>query len=425
MYQSTSVAAAWDCLRRGDVNGAVGASAASRASSSGTSATGRVTDVAASRRRRCSASQCRLLLAKTQSSHNAPTTARPQQTPRMINASRWSFVITTSRRLRRAPEIRLCVEHSQNQWMQLLISHGADVNYKYFYDRDPDDDYACKALDMAFYKNNAESARLLLDSGANISRLNSSAWARILAHPRLLRIVLAAGADFTASCVDGMTPEDSARASIAAVRSYNSNRAAIFEETASILEGVRLAGSYKQYVLQDYKYLLRVRSLLARETGIEFETATESDLRRAAPGAPDDLARPELLDWLFATRLQPALPKGCLTVVHDFPACQAALARLKPGQPDWAERFEVFAGPVELANGYRELTDPVEQRRRFDQDNLRRRELGRNAMPIDDDLLRAMALGLPECSGVALGVDRLMMIALGIDDIARIRPIAS
>jgi len=61
-----------------------------------------------------------------------------------------------------------------------------------------------------------------------------------------------------------MTPEDSARASIAAVRSYNSNRAAIFEETASILEGVRLAGSYKQYVLQDYKYLLRIRSLLAR-----------------------------------------------------------------------------------------------------------------------------------------------------------------
>ncbi len=153
--------------------------------------------------------------------------------------------------------------------MRLLISHGADVNYKYFYGRDPDvrqihDDYAWKSLDMAFYKNNAESARLLLDNGANISRLNSSAWARILAHPRLLRIVLAAGADFTASCVDGMTPEDSARVSIAAVRSYNSNRAAIFEETASILEGARLAGSYKQYVLQDYKHLLRLRSLLAR-----------------------------------------------------------------------------------------------------------------------------------------------------------------
>lgn len=166
------------------------------------------------------------------------------------------------------------------------------------------------------------------------------------------------------------------------------------------------------------------RSLLARETGMALETATESDLRRAAPGAPDDLDRPELLDWLFATRLQPVLPEGCLTVVHDFPACQAALARLKPGQPDRAERFEVFAGPVELANGYRELTDPIEQRRRFDQDNLRRRELGRTAMPIDEALLEAMTLGLPECSGVALGVDRLMMIALGIDDIARARPFA-
>lgn len=164
------------------------------------------------------------------------------------------------------------------------------------------------------------------------------------------------------------------------------------------------------------------RSLLARETGIEFEAATESDLRRAAPGAPDDLDRPELLDWLFATRLQPTLMEGCLTVVHDFPACQSALARLKPDHPQWAERFEVFAGPVELANGYRELTDPVEQRRRFHRDNLRRRELGRKTMPIDDALLGAMERGLPECSGVALGVDRLMMIALDVDDIAHIRP---
>ena len=177
--------------------------------------------------------------------------------------------------------------------MQLLISHGADVNYKYFFGRDPDerqvhDDYAWKALDMALYKNNAESARLLLDNGANISRLNSSAWARILAHPILLRIVLAAGADFTAPRVDGMTPEDSARASIAAVRSYNSNRAAIFEETASILEGVRLAGSYKQYVLRDYKGLLRTRSMLARGHAL------------LGPQTPEVVAR------LFGGRADPA-----------------------------------------------------------------------------------------------------------------------
>jgi len=167
------------------------------------------------------------------------------------------------------------------------------------------------------------------------------------------------------------------------------------------------------------------RSLLGRETGIEFESATESDLRAAAPGAPDDLDLPELLDWLFATRLPPALPEGRLSVVHDFPACQAALARLKPGQSQWAERFEVFAGPVELANGYRELTDPVEQRRRFDLDNERRRALGREAMPIDHALIDALARGLPECAGVALGVDRLLMVAMGVDDIGRTRPFFS
>ena len=92
MCQSTSVAVAWDGLRLGDVNGAVGASAASRASSSGTSATGRGTD-AASRRRRCSASQGRRRRAKTQSSQSAPATTRPQHTPRMMSASLSSFVI--------------------------------------------------------------------------------------------------------------------------------------------------------------------------------------------------------------------------------------------------------------------------------------------------------------------------------------------
>lgn len=161
--------------------------------------------------------------------------------------------------------------------------------------------------------------------------------------------------------------------------------------------------------------------LLMRITGIDCETATNDELREAAPGVPDGLDRPELLDWLFATRLQPALPHDKLTVVHDFPACQAALARLKPGQPQWAERFEVFAGTTELANGYRELTDPAEQRRRFEADNRRRRAAGRTAMPIDAELIAALESGLPECSGVALGVDRLMMVAADADDIAETR----
>lgn len=175
---------------------------------------------------------------------------------------------------------------------------------------------------------------------------------------------------------------------------------------------------------QDWKVeFVAWKTLLARETGIDFETATERELRAATPDAPEDLDLPELLDWLFATRVQPSFQPGNLSVVHDFPACQAALARLKPGQPQWAERFEIFAGPIELANGYRELTDPVEQRRRFDEDNRRRRALGRSPMPVDRTLIASLAHGLPECSGVALGVDRLLMIVLGVDDIAQTRPI--
>ena len=112
----------------------------------------------------------------------------------------------------------------------------------------------------ASYKKKAEAARLLLDNGAEISRLNSEAWTRILPDSRLLRIVLAAGLDFTAPCVSGATPEYSVRAILCTLSAPDED----LEGILSILEGVRLAGSYKQYVLQDYKHLLRLRSLLAR-----------------------------------------------------------------------------------------------------------------------------------------------------------------
>ena len=160
------------------------------------------------------------------------------------------------------------------------------------------------------------------------------------------------------------------------------------------------------------------RELMLEHTGLDPESASDEELRSAAADAPDNLDRPELVDWLFATRIPPALPDDQLMVVYDFPACQAALARLKPGEPQWAERFEIFAGNLELANGYRELTDPAEQQRRFEADNRRRQSLGRLPMPVDPNLLAALEAGLPECSGVALGVERLMMVNQATSDIA-------
>jgi elongation factor P--(R)-beta-lysine ligase len=147
----------------------------------------------------------------------------------------------------------------------------------------------------------------------------------------------------------------------------------------------------------------------------------DCDLRaliELTPSLPADCDRDMRLDYLFATEIQPAFPADTITVIHDYPASQAALARLNPDDPRVAERFEVFIGSVELANGYRELTLADEQQQRLAQDNIRRLALGRSPMPVDERFLGALTHGLPECSGVALGVDRLVMSALGCRDIA-------
>lgn len=154
--------------------------------------------------------------------------------------------------------------------------------------------------------------------------------------------------------------------------------------------------------------------------GIDALSASTRELDALADDAPAGLDRDGLLDWLFATRIQPAFAERSLTVVHGYPASQAALARISPDDPRLAERFEVFAGPRELANGYRELTDPEEQRARFERDNSIRRERGQAEMPIDERLVDALAHGMPDCSGVALGFDRLVMTVLAAESISEV-----
>jgi lysyl-tRNA synthetase class 2 len=123
--------------------------------------------------------------------------------------------------------------------------------------------------------------------------------------------------------------------------------------------------------------------------------------------------RPLWLDLLFSHLVQPHLGRGCLTFVFDYPACQPSLARPKPDDPRWVERVEVFMDGMELANGFRELTDPHEQERRFDADLAARRAQGLREPPKDRRLLAALEAGLPDCSGVALGLDRLLMLLAG------------
>jgi lysyl-tRNA synthetase class 2 len=131
----------------------------------------------------------------------------------------------------------------------------------------------------------------------------------------------------------------------------------------------------------------------------------------------DGLTRDDWLDLLITHRLQPLFPRDRITIIHDYPATQCALARIRAGEPPLAERFELYLGPHELANGYHELNDAVEQRARFVRDNLVRRERGARQVALDESLLETLD-ALPDCAGVAMGVERLLMCLAGTDAIA-------
>jgi lysyl-tRNA synthetase class 2 len=138
----------------------------------------------------------------------------------------------------------------------------------------------------------------------------------------------------------------------------------------------------------------------------------DPDLRRSLG---DD--RDAWLDLAMATAVAPSFADNRLTVVHHYPASQASLARICPDDQRLADRFELYLGAIELANGFVELTDADEQLRRFEADRARRSASGRDVPAVDEDLILALRAGLPACAGVAMGLDRLLMINEGLDDI--------
>ena len=123
------------------------------------------------------------------------------------------------------------------------------------------------------------------------------------------------------------------------------------------------------------------------------------------------------LDLIMSTIVAPRFDRDRLTVVQHYPASQAALARLCPDDARVCDRFEVFYGDTELANGYVELTDAAEQRKRIDNDLARREQLGRRIDPWDVRFIDALESGMPDCAGVAVGLERLQMVAEKTDDI--------
>ena len=132
------------------------------------------------------------------------------------------------------------------------------------------------------------------------------------------------------------------------------------------------------------------------------------------------LERDDWLELLMSQVIEPELASLKKPVfIYNFPSSQAQLAKVKLDNngEQVAARFELYAGGLELANGYDELLDAKELRKRFEYDNQQRLKLGKAEMPIDEKLLSAMEMGLPPCTGVALGLDRLVMLAMNKDSI--------
>jgi lysyl-tRNA synthetase class 2 len=135
--------------------------------------------------------------------------------------------------------------------------------------------------------------------------------------------------------------------------------------------------------------------------------------------APDDNWS-DIFSRMLADLVEPSLGDGRTTLLTEYPASEAALARLAPLDRRVAERFELFACGVELANGFGELVDPTEQRRRFEADMEEKSRIYGERYPVDEDFLAALE-HMPEASGVALGFDRLVMLLTGADHIDRVQ----
>ena len=133
--------------------------------------------------------------------------------------------------------------------------------------------------------------------------------------------------------------------------------------------------------------------------------------------AADDSWR-DIFSKILTAKIEPQLGHGRPTILMDYPASEAALARLQE-DPRFAERFELYACGVELANGFGELTDPTEQRQRFERAMAERLKIYGEAYPIDEEFLQALAI-MPPASGIALGFDRLVMLATGASHIEQV-----
>lgn len=202
----------------------------------------------------------------------------------------------------------------------------------------------------------------------------------------------------------------------------------------TMLEWYRIAWSYRdlmqevdelvQALIQDRIKLSQTQFVTYQNIfndycGLDPGQAEQQDYMYACESADLSLrvklSNQEYQQLLLDQAIAPQLPKDRLTFIYDFPVQQAALAEIN--HAGVAERFELYLGNVELANGFQELADPQEQVQRFAADNHKRQQYGKDKIELDTQFIAALETGLPESAGVALGIDRLLMLILGAKEI--------
>lgn len=200
----------------------------------------------------------------------------------------------------------------------------------------------------------------------------------------------------------------------------------------SLLEWYRVDNDYHQ-LMDEIELLITTLSLrqsefsrvsyhamFRQQLDVDIDQIALDDLRglcrQRVPGTESSgFNFEQCLDLLLGMVIAPGLRGYCF--VYDYPLAQAALARTSATDCRVAERFELFHDGIELANGFSELTDALEQRARFERDNERRAAAGRKTCLLDENLLDALGAGMPDCAGVAIGLDRLLMVLLDLDSI--------
>lgn len=192
---------------------------------------------------------------------------------------------------------------------------------------------------------------------------------------------------------------------------------ALMDEMDALLQMVLLCGAAERMTYQ--QAFLSVMGVCPLEGSMDALKQAAGTLGLSDIADPEE-DRDTLLQLLFSIGVEPKIGQQVPAFVYDFPASQAALARINPQDPRVAERFEVYFKGIELANGFHELSDGDEQLRRFEADNHKREQMGLAPQPIDLHLVNALRAGFPDCAGVALGVDRLIMLAQGFDHIDQV-----